>query len=139
MQAASHANHAEAVVARDRQFVVRNYRRSELVVRRAEGVHVFGEDGRRYLDFASGIGVMALGHAHPRIVSVIGDQLRTLGHCSNMYYHPLQGQVAERLAALSGLQRTFFCNSGSEAVETALKIAKGYGRRSTKGSTRSLH
>ena len=116
------------VVARDRKHVVRNYGRYPLVVRRAEGVYLHGNDGRRYLDFMSGIGVMALGHSHPRIVAAIQDQLQTLMHCSNLYYHAGQGELAERLATLSGLPRAFFCNSGSEAVEAALKIAKGHGR-----------
>ena len=116
------------VVARDHHYVVRNYGRYPLVVRRAKGVYLHGSDGRRYLDFLSGIGVMALGHAHPRIVAALSEQIGKLTHCSNLYYHPNQGAVAERLAALSGLQRTFFCNSGAEAVEAALKIAKGYGR-----------
>ena len=118
----------EQLVARDHEWVVRNYGRYPLVVRSAEGVHLHGTDGRRYLDFLSGIGVMALGHAHPRIVAALQDQLRTLTHCSNLYYHAYQGAVAERLAGLTGLRRSFFCNSGAEAVEAALKIAKGYGR-----------
>ena len=120
--------HSEQIVARDQQYVVRNYGRYPLVVRRAEGVYLHGAEGQRYLDFLSGIGVMALGHSHPRVVAAIEDQLGTLTHCSNLYYHPHQGAVAEQLAALSGLQRTFFCNSGAEAVEAALKIAKGHGR-----------
>ncbi len=118
----------DQIVARDHQYVVRNYGRYPLVVSRAEGVYLHGQDGRKYLDFMSGIGVMALGHSHPRVVAAITDQLGTLVHCSNLYYHTLQGEVAEQLAALSGLQRTFFCNSGAEAVEAALKIAKGHGR-----------
>ncbi|MDE0262209.1 MAG: aspartate aminotransferase family protein [Bryobacterales bacterium] len=118
----------EQIVARDHQYVVRNYGRYPLVVSRADGVYLYGEDGRKYLDFVSGIGVMALGHSHPRVVSAIADQIGTLVHCSNLYYHPLQGEVAQLLSELSGLQRTFFCNSGAEAVEAALKIAKGYGR-----------
>ena len=128
MAEASQAFDADQIVERDHQFVVRNYGRYPLVVRRAEGVYLHGPDGRRYLDFMSGIGVMALGHSHPRVVAAIKDQINALVHCSNLYYHPNQGAVAERLAKLSGLQRTFFCNSGAEAVEAALKIAKGHGR-----------
>ena len=67
-----------------------------------------------------------LGHAHPGLAAVIADQAKTLIHTSNLYYHPLQGQLAARLAALSGLQRTFFCNSGTEAVEACLKFARRY-------------
>ncbi len=118
----------EPIVVRDQRNVVRNYGRYPLIVRRAEGVYVHGNDGRRYLDFMSGIGVMALGHSHPDIVAAIADQARTLVHCSNLYYHIGQGEVAQRLIRFSGLDRVFFCNSGTEAVEAALKIAKGYGR-----------
>lgn len=125
----------EQIVARDHQYVVRNYGRYPLVVSRAEGAYLHGEDGRKYLDFVSGIGVMALGHSHPRVVAAIADQIGTLVHCSNLYYHPLQGEVAQLLSELSGLQRTFFCNSGAEAVEAALKIAKGYGRARSSGKT----
>lgn len=128
MAAANEDFQAHPVVERDHEYVVRNYGRYPLVVRRAKGVYLHGSDGRRYLDFLSGIGVMALGHAHPRIVAALSDQIGKLTHCSNLYYHANQGAVAERLAALSGLQRTFFCNSGAEAVEAALKIAKGHGR-----------
>ena len=116
------------VVSRDRKHVVQNYGRYPLVVRRAEGVYLHGNDGRRYLDFLSGIGVMALGHSHPQIMEAIAQQSRTLMHCSNLYFHAGQGEVGQRLAAVSGLPRAFFCNSGSEAVEAALKIAKGHGR-----------
>lgn len=128
MPVASPETDTEQIVARDHQYVVRNYGRYSLVVDRAEGVYLYGEDGRKYLDFVSGIGVMALGHSHPQVVGAITDQIGTLVHCSNLYYHPLQGEVAQLLAELSGLQRTFFCNSGAEAVEAALKIAKGHGR-----------
>lgn len=128
MAGANEAFDAQAIVERDHRYVVRNYGRYPLVVRRAAGVYLHGPDDRRYLDFISGIGVMALGHSHPRVVGAIQEQIETLVHCSNLYYHPLQGQVAERLADLSGLQRTFFCNSGAEAVEAALKIVKGHGR-----------
>ena len=128
MPVASPETDIEQIVARDHQYVVRNYGRYPLVVSRAEGAYLYGEDGRKYLDFVSGIGVMALGHSHPRVVAAIADQIGTLMHCSNLYYHSLQGEVAQNLAELSGLQRTFFCNSGAEAVEAALKIAKGWGR-----------
>ena len=123
---------SEQVVARDQQYLVRNYRRYPLVVRRARGVYLHCAEGRRYLDFISGIGVMALGHSHPRIVAAIEDQIGTLIHYSNLYYQPHQGAVAERLASLSGLRKTFFCNSGAEAVEAALKITKGHGRAQSK-------
>ena len=118
----------QSIIARDKNFVVQNYGRYPLAISHGEGAYLYDFDGRQYLDFISGIGVMALGHAHPRILKIIAEQASTLIHCSNLYYHPNQGALAEKLAKLSGLNRTFFCNSGAEAVEAALKIAKGYGR-----------
>jgi acetylornithine/succinyldiaminopimelate/putrescine aminotransferase len=84
--------------------------------------------GNRYFDFITGIGVNALGHAHPRLVKVIREQAGLLIHSSNLYYHQYQGLLAKRLSAMSGLQRCFFCNSGTEAVEGALKMAHAHGR-----------
>ena len=118
----------QSIIARDKNFVVQNYGRYPLAISHGEGAYLYDFDGRQYLDFISGIGVMALGHAHPRILEIIAEQASTLIHCSNLYYHPNQGALAEKLAKISGLNRTFFCNSGAEAVEAALKIAKGYGR-----------
>ena len=83
-------------------------------------------EGREYLDLLSGIGVASLGHAHPGLARAIADQAQTLIHTSNLFFHPLQGQLAERLAHLSGLPRAFFCNSGTEAVEACLKFARRY-------------
>ena len=93
---------------------------------RGEGVRLYDADGREYLDLLSGIGVASLGHAHPGLARAIADQAQTLLHTSNLFYHPLQGQLAERLANLSGLPRAFFCNSGTEAVEACLKFARRY-------------
>ena len=87
---------------------------------------VFDVDGREYLDLLAGIGVGALGHGHEGLASAIAEQSREMIHCSNLFFHPLQGQVAERLARLSGLSRAFFCNSGAEAVEACLKFARRY-------------
>ena len=118
----------QSIISRDKNFVVQNYGRYPLAISHGEGAYLYDFDGRQYLDFISGIGVMALGHAHPRILEIIAEQASTLIHCSNLYYHPNQGALAEKLAKISRLSRTFFCNSGAEAVEAALKIAKGYGR-----------
>ena len=92
-------------------------------------------EGRDYIDLLSGIGVSALGYGHPRLVRAIAEQAQTLLHTSNLFYHPLQGQLAERLADLSGLPRAFFCNSGTEAVEACLKFARRYWY--TRGEKRS--
>ena len=93
---------------------------------RGKGVRVYDEDGREYLDLLAGIGVGALGHGHEGLAAAIAEQSREMIHCSNLFFHPLQGQVAERLAKLSGLSRSFFCNSGAEAVEACLKFARRY-------------
>lgn len=114
------------VVSLEQQHLVQTYRRANVVFVRGEGSYVYDIDGRRYLDLLAGIGVNALGHAHPALTEAIADQARTLVHCSNLYMHPLQGQVAARLAGLSGLPRAFFCNSGTEAVEACLKFARRY-------------
>lgn len=113
---------------RERDHLLQNYARYPLVLARGKGCYAFDTQGRRYLDFITGIGVNALGHAHPRIVKVIREQAARLIHSSNLYYHPYQGLLAERLARMSGLQRTFFANTGTEAVEGALKVARAHGR-----------
>ena len=114
------------VTALEAQHVLQTYKRQPVVFVRGEGSRLFDENGRAYLDFISGIGVCVLGHAHPGLAAVIADQAKTLIHTSNLYYHPLQGQLAAKLAAMSGLQRAFFCNSGTEAVEACLKFARRY-------------
>ena len=114
------------VTALEAQHVLQTYKRQPVVFVRGEGSRLFDENGRAYLDFISGIGVCVLGHAHPGLAAVIADQAKTLIHTSNLYYHPLQGKLAARLASMSGLQRTFFCNSGTEAVEACLKFARRY-------------
>ena len=120
---------AQAVMDLERQYVLQNYARYPIVIHRGKGCHVYDIDGKRYLDFISGIGVNALGHAHPRIVKVIRDQAALLMHCSNLYYHEFQGPLARKLAEISGLQRTFFCNSGTEAMEGALKVVRAHGNK----------
>lgn len=112
----------------ERQYVLQNYARYPLVLTRGKGCHLFDLEGKRYLDFLSGIGVNALGHAHPRILKIIREQSGLLIHGSNLYYHPYQGPLAKRLAEISGLNRTFFANTGTEAVEGALKMVHSHGR-----------
>ena len=114
------------VTALEAQHVLQTYKRQPVVFVRGEGSRLFDENGRAYLDFISGIGVCVLGHAHPGLAAVLADQARTLIHTSNLYFHPLQGRLAARLASMSGLQRAFFCNSGTEAVEACLKFARRY-------------
>src|SRR5882724_1849959 len=114
------------VVGREAQYVLQTYRRQPITLVRGQGVRLFDSEGREYLDLLSGIGVASLGHAHPGLARAIAEQSQTLLHTSNLFYHPLQGRLAERLAHLSGLPRAFFCNSGTEAVEACLKFARRY-------------
>jgi predicted acetylornithine/succinylornithine family transaminase len=114
------------VRAIDARHVLQTYRRLPVVFDRGEGVRLFDQAGRSYLDFVSGIGVASLGHAHPALTRAIADQAGRLIHTSNLYFHPLQSELAARLAALTGLDRAFFCNSGTEAIEACLKFARRY-------------
>jgi acetylornithine/N-succinyldiaminopimelate aminotransferase len=98
---------------------------------RGEGVRLWDSEGREYLDFLSGLAVTSLGHAHPAVADAVGDQARTLGHVSNLYYNELQPQLAARLdALLGGGGRVFFANSGAEANECAIKLARRHGQAS---------
>jgi acetylornithine/N-succinyldiaminopimelate aminotransferase len=123
------------VQTRESQHVLQTYRRQPITFVRGEGVRLFDAEGLEYLDLLSGIGVASLGHANPGLARAITEQAKTLLHTSNLFFHPLQGQLAERLANLSGLQRAFFCNSGTEAVEACMKFARRYWY--TRGEPRS--
>ncbi len=123
----------QSIEAIESAHVLGTYKRYPVAFVRGEGCRLYDVDGREYLDLLSGIGVASLGHANPGLAAVLADQARTLLHTSNLFYHPLQGQVADRLSALSGLPRVFFCNSGTEAVEACLKFARRYWF--TKGET----
>jgi acetylornithine/N-succinyldiaminopimelate aminotransferase len=117
---------ADTIRAREAAHLVQSYRRAPIVFVRGEGAHLYDAGGTQYLDLISGIGVASLGHANPALAAAIAEQSRTLVHTSNLYFHELQGRLAERLSALSGLARAFFCNSGAEAVEACLKFARKY-------------
>ncbi len=121
------------VMELEKQYLLQNYSRYPLVLTRGRGCYVYDDKGKRYLDLISGIGVNALGHAHPRIVRTIRQQAALLIHTSNLYYHEYQGKLAQKLAEVSGLQRTFFTNSGTEAMEGALKMVKAHGARISPG------
>jgi predicted acetylornithine/succinylornithine family transaminase len=121
------------VRAREAQHVLQTYRRLPVVFERGDGMRLFDDQGRAYLDFVSGIGVASLGHANATLASALADQAATLAHTSNLYFHPLQGELAARLSALTGLERAFFCNSGTEAVEACLKFARRHWH--TRGET----
>ena len=114
------------IQTREARHVLQLYRRAPVAFVRGDGVRLYDADGREYIDLLSGIGVASLGHAHPRLARAVAEQAGTLLHTSNLFYHPLQGALAERLANLSGLERAFFCNSGTEEVEACLKFARRY-------------
>ena len=106
--------------------VMPTYGRYDVAFERGEGVYLIAEDGRRFLDFAAGIAVNSLGHAHPHLVKALQDQAAKLWHVSNLYRSPAQEKLAERLVAASFADTVFFCNSGVEAVEGAIKLCRRY-------------
>lgn len=107
--------------------VMNTYARQGICLSHGEGAWLWDTEGRRYLDALAGIAVNTLGHNHPRLVSALQDQVSKLIHSSNLYGVPLQERLADKLASLSGMDTVFFCNSGLEANEAALKIARKYG------------
>ena len=106
--------------------LVQNYARIDVAFERGEGAYLYANDGRRFLDFASGIGVTSLGHAHPEVTKALKDQADKVWHVSNLYNIDPQTRLAERLVAHSFADRAFFCNSGAEAVEASFKMARIY-------------
>jgi predicted acetylornithine/succinylornithine family transaminase len=121
-------SHGPRIVTRHPHLLA-NYARAELNFVRGEGVWLFDESGNRYLDLVAGIAVCALGHAHPHIARAVAEQAATLVHVSNLYQHEPAGTLADRLAELSGFDAVFFCNSGAEANETAIKLARKHAYR----------
>jgi acetylornithine/N-succinyldiaminopimelate aminotransferase len=107
--------------------VMKTYGRLPIALSHGRGCRVWDTEGREYLDALGGIAVNTLGHAHPRLVPALQEQIGKLIHTSNYYHVPLQEQLAAKLTELSGLTNAFFCNSGLEANEAALKIARKYG------------
>ncbi|MBV8152593.1 MAG: aspartate aminotransferase family protein [Candidatus Eremiobacteraeota bacterium] len=110
--------------ALEHPHLLKNYARAPITIVRGEGCWLIDDHGERYLDLVAGIAVCALGHAHPAIVGAIAAQAATLVHASNLYHHEPAGELANKLAAVSGFERIFFCNSGTEANEAALKLAR---------------
>jgi acetylornithine/N-succinyldiaminopimelate aminotransferase len=117
----------QQIVALEQKYLLNTYARYAVAFTRGKGAYLFDVDGKRYLDFLSGLGVNALGHAHPRIVKVMREQAAKVIHLSNLYYNEYQGLLAEKLCQKSGLDRAFFTNSGTEAIEGALKLVRAAG------------
>ncbi|MFM8620002.1 MAG: aspartate aminotransferase family protein [Opitutaceae bacterium] len=113
--------------------VMRNYARAALTLVRGEGCRVWDDTGACYLDFTSGIAVNALGHSHPRWVAAVQRQAAELVHVSNLFRNPNQGELARRITRHAGPGRVFFCNSGAEAIEGLIKLARLHGRRRSGG------
>src|SRR6266852_3214982 len=113
----------------EKRFLLPTYNRYPVAFERGKGVFLYDFEGEKYLDFVAGLGVNALGHSHPRIVKAIREQAARVIHLSNLYYNEYQGQLAERLCNLSGLQRAFFSNSGTEAIEGSIKLARLAGHK----------
>ena len=115
-----------AVMRSEAALLLPTYERNPVMFTRGRGMYLWDSHGKRYLDFLSGIGVNALGYGHPAIQKVIARQAGKLIHISNLFFHQYQAELAKRLTKMSGLDRAFFCNSGTEAWEGALKLARAY-------------
>lgn len=112
----------------DKQHYMPVFARYDIVLSHGEGPYVYDNEGKKYLDFLAGIAVNVLGHAHPKLVAAIAKQAGKLIHCSNLYYTEEQAELAKSLAELSGLDKVFLANSGAEANEGAIKLARKYGK-----------
>src|SRR5262249_3849132 len=110
------------------EHVIATYRRAPEVFVSGDGAILRDAEGRAYLDFIGGLAVSALGHAHPQLVAALREQVGELLHVGNLYRHPYTEELASRLASLTGLVAAFFTNSGTEAVEAALKLARKHQR-----------
>lgn len=117
------------------EVLLPTYDRLQILVDRGAGVYLYGVDGRKYLDFLSGIGVNALGYSHPALTKVLTQQAKKLVHVSNLFFHPYTAELARKLAKVSGLDRVFFTNSGTEAWEGALKFARAYAQHVNKNGS----
>jgi acetylornithine/N-succinyldiaminopimelate aminotransferase len=117
-----------SVVRAEQHLLLPTYERQRVLFTRGRGLYLWDSRGRRYLDFLSGIGVNALGHSHPAIRGVLKRQSERLIHVSNLFYHEYQAELARRLNRISGLDKAFFCNSGTEAWEGGLKLARALAR-----------
>src|SRR5256885_3219483 len=113
--------------------VLKTYNRPPLTLVRGRGTQVWDDAGNAYLDFTSGIAVSAIGHCHPHWVSSVQRQAAELIHVSNLFRNPQQGELARRLVKLAGPGRVFFCNSGAEANEALIKLARLHGMRKAGG------
>ncbi|MFN0094107.1 MAG: acetylornithine transaminase [Dehalococcoidia bacterium] len=121
-------------IADERHYLFQNYGRQPIVLERGEGTRVWDTDGNEYLDFVGGLAVNVLGHAHPVVAKALAGQAATLIHTSNLYYTKPMIELAKILIENSCLDRAFFCNSGAEAIEAAIKLARRWGKDTKDGA-----
>ena len=133
----SASSKADAPLPQAEKFLLPTYKRPPVVMTHGDGADVFDSTGKKYLDFLGGIAVNALGHAHSRIVKVIRRESARAIHLSNLYHHPFQGPLARKLAEWSGMDRVFFSNSGTEAIDGAMKLARLAGQTPEEPAGRS--
>jgi predicted acetylornithine/succinylornithine family transaminase len=119
---------ATSVMETDSRNVMGTYMRQPVVFVRGEGARLWDSEGREYLDFLGGIAVVGIGHNHPRVTRAIAEQAGTLMHVSNLFHNPFQAELARRLCGLTGMEKAFFANSGAEANECAIKIARKWAK-----------
>jgi acetylornithine/N-succinyldiaminopimelate aminotransferase len=119
------------------KLLLPTYERQPILFVRGRGVYLWDSHGKRYLDFLSGIGVNALGHSHPAVQAAIKRQAGRLIHVSNLFFHEYQAQLARQLTEISGLDRAFFCNSGTEAWEGALKLARAFAQMNNRNGSKA--
>jgi acetylornithine/N-succinyldiaminopimelate aminotransferase len=121
-------------IAEEHRYLFQNYGRQPVVIERGQGARAWDVDGNEYLDFVGGVAVNVLGHSHPSVVRAIAEQAARVIHTSNLFYTTPMIQLARLLVEQSGLDRAFFCNSGTEAVEAAIKLARRWGHDTTGGA-----
>jgi acetylornithine/N-succinyldiaminopimelate aminotransferase len=119
------------------KLLLPTYERQPILFVRGRGVYLWDFQGKRYLDFLSGIGVNALGHSHPAVQAAIKRQASRLIHVSNLFFHEYQAELARLLTDISGLDRAFFCNSGTEAWEGALKLARAFAQMNNRNGSKA--
>jgi acetylornithine/N-succinyldiaminopimelate aminotransferase len=119
------------------KLLLPTYERQPILFVRGRGVYLWDSQGKRYLDFLSGIGVNALGHNHPAVQAAIKRQAGRLIHVSNLFFHEYQAELARLLTEISGLDRAFFCNSGTEAWEGALKLARAFAQMNNRNGSKA--
>jgi acetylornithine aminotransferase/acetylornithine/N-succinyldiaminopimelate aminotransferase len=119
----------EQITELEKRVLIPTYDRLPILAVRGDGCYVYDETGKKYLDFVGGLAVNSLGYNHPEIMATLRDSSESLLHTSNLFYHPYQAPLAEKLTRLSGMDRAFFANSGTEAIEGAMKLSRAYARQ----------